>query len=56
MVHMVSSQRSRGSEARDGRFDDIECGVADVGPIYHSLAIIFFLAHRGILVFCCTYK
>jgi hypothetical protein len=56
MVHMTSSWRLRGSKAKDGRFDDIECSVVEVRPNYCSLVIIFILAHKGILVFCFHYK
>jgi hypothetical protein len=52
VVHVASSRRSHGSEAKDGLFDDVGCGVVEVGPNYPSLDIIFLLAHRGILVFC----
>jgi hypothetical protein len=48
---MASLQRSRGSEAKDDRLDGVECGVVEVRPYYHSLDLIFILAHRGILVF-----
>jgi hypothetical protein len=51
VVHVTSSLRSRGCEAKVGRFDGIGCGGVEVGPSYHSLAVIFLLAHRGILVF-----
>jgi hypothetical protein len=53
VVYVASSRRSRGSEAKDDRFDDIECGAMEVGSNYPSLDVIFVLAHRGILVFCC---
>jgi hypothetical protein len=53
---MASSQRSRGSEAKDDQFDGIECGVVEVRPNYPSLDIIFLLGHRGILVFCFHYR
>jgi hypothetical protein len=56
MVHVASSRRSCGSEAKDGRFDGVGCGAAKVGPNYPSLVIVFFLDHRGILVFCFCYK
>jgi hypothetical protein len=52
MVHVASSQRSRGREAKDGRFDGVECDVVEVGPNYPSVVVVFILAHRGILVFC----
>jgi hypothetical protein len=51
VVHVASSRRSRGSEAKDGWFDGVGCGVVEVGPNYPSLDVIFLLAHRGILVF-----
>jgi hypothetical protein len=56
MVYMASSRRSYGSEANDGRFDGIGCGVVEVRPNYPSLDVIFFLAYMGILVFCFHYK
>jgi hypothetical protein len=48
---MVSSRRSRGGEAKDGRFDGVGCGVVEVEPNYPSSDVIFLLAHRRILVF-----
>jgi hypothetical protein len=51
VVHMVSSWRSRGGEAKDGRFDGVGCGVVEVEPNYPSSDVIFLLAHRRILVF-----
>jgi hypothetical protein len=56
VVHVASSWRSCGGEAKDGRLDGIECGAAEVGPNYHSLDVIFLLAYMGILVFCFRYK
>jgi hypothetical protein len=56
MAHMTSSHRSYGSEANDGRFDGIGCGIVEVRPNYPSLDVIFFLAYMGILVFCFHYK
>jgi hypothetical protein len=53
---MALSCRSCGSEAKDGWFDDVECGVVEVRPNYPSLDVIFLLAHRGILVFCFHYN
>jgi hypothetical protein len=55
-MRMASSWRSRGSEAKDDLFIGIRCGVAKVRPNYHSLAVIFLLAHRSILAFCFRYK
>jgi hypothetical protein len=51
VVHVASSWRSHGSEAKDRQFDGVRCGVLEVGPNYLSFVIIFLLAHRGILVF-----
>jgi hypothetical protein len=50
-VHVASSRRSRGSEAKDDRFDIVECGVVEVGPNYPSLVKIFLFVHIDILVF-----
>jgi hypothetical protein len=50
-VHVASSQRSHGSEVKDGRFDGVGCGAMKVEPNYPSLNVIFRLAHMGILVF-----
>jgi hypothetical protein len=36
---------------KDGRFDGVGCGAAEVRPNYPSLVVIFLLTHRGILVF-----
>jgi hypothetical protein len=51
VVHVASSWRPRGSEAKDGRFDGVGCGAVKVRTNYPSLVVIFLLAHRGILVF-----
>jgi hypothetical protein len=51
VVHVASSQRSCGSEAKDGWIDGVGCSAVEVSPNYHSLDIIFLFAHRGILVF-----
>jgi hypothetical protein len=56
VVHVASSWRSRGGEAKDGWLDGIECGAAEVRPNYHSLDVIFLLPYMGILVFCFRYK
>jgi hypothetical protein len=56
VVHVASSRRSHGSEAKDGWFNGISCSAAEIEPNYHSLAVIFLLAHRGILVFYFCYK
>jgi hypothetical protein len=56
VVHVASSRRSSGTEAKDGRFDDVGCGAMEIRPSYPSLGVIFLLAHRGILVFCFHYK
>jgi hypothetical protein len=54
VVHLASSQRSRGSEVKDGRFDDVGYGAVKVKPNYHSLDVIFLLPYRDILVFVFT--
>jgi hypothetical protein len=51
VVHMASTQRSCGCEARDGQLDGVGCDAVEVGPNYPSLDVIFIFAHRGILVF-----
>jgi hypothetical protein len=56
VVHMASSRRSCGSEAKDGRFDGVGCSAVEVEPSYPSLDVIFLLAHMGILVFSFRYK
>jgi hypothetical protein len=56
VVHIASSQRLLGSEAKDGWFDGIGCGAIEVRPNYPSLDVFLLLAHRGILVFCFHYK
>jgi hypothetical protein len=48
VVHVASSSRSRGSEAEDGRFNGVECGIVEVRQKYPSLAVIFFSVCRGI--------
>jgi hypothetical protein len=54
MMHVASSQRLHGSEAKDSQFNSVRCGIVKVGPNYSSLDIIFLLTHRGILVFFFT--
>jgi hypothetical protein len=56
VVHVVSSLRSRESEAKDGQFDGVGCGAVKVRPNDPSLDVVFLLAHRGILVFYFHYK
>jgi hypothetical protein len=56
VVHEASSQRSRGSESKDHRFNGVRCGAVEVEPNYPSLVVIFLLAQRGVLVFCFHYK
>jgi hypothetical protein len=56
MVHVASSRRSLGSEAKDDWFDGVGCGVTKVRPNYPSLVVVFILANMGILVFCFCYK
>jgi hypothetical protein len=50
-VHVASSRRSHGSEAKDDRFDIVECGVVEVRSNYPSLVVIFLFVHMDILVF-----
>jgi hypothetical protein len=47
-VHVASSLRSHGREAKDG---GIGCSAVEVGPNYPSV-VVFISTHRGILVFC----
>jgi hypothetical protein len=42
VVHVASSWRSRGSEAKDDQFNVVECGVVEVGPNYPLLDAISF--------------
>jgi hypothetical protein len=51
VVHVTSSWRSHGCEAKDDWFDGVRCGTVKVGPNYLSLDVIFLLTHTGILVF-----
>jgi hypothetical protein len=51
VVHVASSRRSHGSEAKDDRFDGVGCDAVEVRSNYPSLDVIFILAYRGILVF-----
>jgi hypothetical protein len=39
-----------------GQFDGVGCGAPEVRSNYHSLTVIFILAHMGIPVFCFHYK
>jgi hypothetical protein len=50
VVHMTSSWRSHGREAKYGQFDGVECGAMEVRPNYPSLDVNLLLAHRDILV------
>jgi hypothetical protein len=47
MIHVASSQRSRGVEAVDGCVDATGCN----GPFFPSFVIIVVLGPMGILVF-----
>jgi hypothetical protein len=51
VVYVALSWRSRGSETKDGRFDDVGCSTVEVGSNYPSLDVIFLLAHKDILFF-----
>jgi hypothetical protein len=46
MVHVASSQRSRGDEAKDGWIDVMGC----IGPFYPNFVIFIVLDHKGSLV------
>jgi hypothetical protein len=46
MVHMASSQRSRGDEAEGGRVDATGC----IGLFYANFAVFVVLGHKDILV------
>jgi hypothetical protein len=48
MVHVASSQRSRGVEAEDGRVDATDC----IELFYPNFVVFIVLGPRGILVFC----
>jgi hypothetical protein len=50
VMHVVSSQRSRESESKDGRFIDVGCSAVKSFQTTLLLDLIFILAHRGILV------
>jgi hypothetical protein len=56
VVHVASSWRSRESEVKDGRFNDVRCDAVNVRPKYPSLDVMFLLFYKGILVFCFYYK
>jgi hypothetical protein len=47
MVHVASSQRSRGDDAEDGRVNATGC----TRLFYPNFAIFIVLGHEGILVF-----
>jgi hypothetical protein len=51
VVHVASSQRLRGCEAKDGQFDGVGCVALEIRPNHHSLDVIFLLSHRSILAF-----
>jgi hypothetical protein len=53
VVHVASSRRACGSEAKDGQFDGIGCDAVEVKPNYPSLDVFFLLAegHSSLLVF-----
>jgi hypothetical protein len=54
VVHVASSWRLCGSEAKDGQFNGVGCGAVEVGLNYPSLDVIFLLAHRAIYSFVFT--
>jgi hypothetical protein len=47
VVHVPSSRRSRGCEAKDSRFDGVGCDIVEVGSNYPSLDVIFLLSHKA---------
>jgi hypothetical protein len=51
VVHEASSQRSHGSETKDGWFDGVGCSAVEIGPNYPSVVVISLLAYGDILVF-----
>jgi hypothetical protein len=52
MVHVASSQRSRGDEVEDRRVNAMGC----IKLFYFNLAIFFVLGHKGSLVISVSYK
>jgi hypothetical protein len=52
MVHVASSWRSRGDEAKDGWVDAIGC----IGLFYLKFVVFFVLGHKGSLVISFSYK
>jgi hypothetical protein len=50
-MHVASSWRSHGCEAKDGWFDGVGSSAVEVRSNYPSLDVIFLLADRGVLVF-----
>jgi hypothetical protein len=42
VVHVASSQRLCGSEAKDGRFNGVGCSAVEVRPNYPSLVVMYF--------------
>jgi hypothetical protein len=46
MVHLASSRRLRGNEAKDGRVNATGC----IGLFYPNIAIFVVLGHKGSLV------
>jgi hypothetical protein len=52
MVHVASSRRSSGDEAKDGRVDTTGC----IRLFYPNFTIFFVLCHKGCLVISPSYK
>jgi hypothetical protein len=48
MVHVASSWRSRGDEAKDGWVDAMGC----IGLFYPNFVVSIVLSHKGNLVIC----
>jgi hypothetical protein len=41
MVHVATSQRSHGREAKDSHFDGVGCRKVEVGSNYPSVVVLF---------------
>jgi hypothetical protein len=52
MVHIASSRRLHGREAKDDRFDGVGCDAVEIEPNYPLVVVVFISAHMSILVFC----
>jgi hypothetical protein len=50
MVHVATSRRSRGDEAKDERVDATGC----IGPFYHNFTVFIVLGHKDSLIISFT--